>query len=280
MADNQLAKLVSNWSFSRGQEFESHIFSKSRSSVHHPYSSSCGAFHLLDVFWRFTFCLSEASVSLALHAALGGTPAGFHVTFIKDRHFQFSVASHHVGFMVCDLKQITTEHFDVYFYLWRDDSADWFREWGLWHQEEVACWHEVSHRKCKSGSSKCVSFAQQLVQDYAKIKFSPKELNSSVMFGDFSCNIPHSPETPAQPALNLGSSSKSNSNISDQRQVLAKLVFGRLKSHLVNPDPGQLQSAQSKDAKSTRKSIDANFLHCKRCLGWGHRVRDCSDAIR
>jgi hypothetical protein len=79
---------------------------------------------LLAVFWRFTFCLSEASVSLALHVALGGTPVGFHVTFIKDRHFRFSVASHHVGFMVCDLKQITTEHFDVYFYLWRDDSAD------------------------------------------------------------------------------------------------------------------------------------------------------------
>jgi hypothetical protein len=71
-------------------------------------------------------------MSLALHAALGGTPASFHVTFIKDHHFRFSIASRHVGFAVRDLKRITTEHFDVYFHLWRDGGADWFREWGLW----------------------------------------------------------------------------------------------------------------------------------------------------
>jgi hypothetical protein len=46
---------------------------------------------------------SESSVSLALHAALGGTPAGFHVTYLKDRHYRFLVASNHVGFAVRDL---------------------------------------------------------------------------------------------------------------------------------------------------------------------------------
>jgi hypothetical protein len=264
--DNQLAKLVSNWSFNRGQEFEAHVFSKFRSSIHHPSSSSHGAFHLLAIFRSFMFCLLEASVSLALHAALGGTPAGFHVTFIKDRHFQFSVASRHVGFTVRDLKRITTEHFDVYFHLWRDGGTDWFWEWGLWQQEEAASWHEVLRRKRKSGSSKRVSFAQQLVLDSPKIKSSPQELNSSIMFGDFSCNIPHSPETPAQPALNFGSNSKLNSNFSEQRHVSAKLVFGHLKSHLVNPDPGQLQSTQSNDAKSTCKTIDANFCIAKDAL--------------
>lgn len=119
-----------------------------------------------------------------------------------------------------------------------------------------------------------------LVQYSPKIKSSPKELSSSVMFGDFSCNIPHSIETASQPAPSFGSSSKLNLNSTDQCQVSAKLVFGRLKSHLVNSDPGQLHAAQSKVGVSTHTSIDTNFLHCKRCLGWGHRVRDFSGAIR
>jgi hypothetical protein len=77
-----------------------------------------GGFQLLAVFLRFTFRLTEASVSLALHSVLGGSPAGFHVTLLKDRHFCFSVASKHVGFEVCNLRRIVTEHFDVYFHLW------------------------------------------------------------------------------------------------------------------------------------------------------------------
>jgi hypothetical protein len=41
--------------------------------------------------------------------ALGGSPTGFHVTFLKDQHIRFSVASKHVGFAVCDLKRVITE---------------------------------------------------------------------------------------------------------------------------------------------------------------------------
>jgi hypothetical protein len=59
-------------------------------------------------------------VSLALHGVLGGATTGFHVTFLTDRHIWFSVASRHVGFLAHDLNRITTEHFDVYFHLWRD----------------------------------------------------------------------------------------------------------------------------------------------------------------
>jgi hypothetical protein len=71
----------------------------------------------------------KSFVSIALHAVLGGSPTGFHITCIKDHHFWFSVASKLVIFSIYELKRIITKHFDVYFHLWRDGSANWFKEW-------------------------------------------------------------------------------------------------------------------------------------------------------
>jgi hypothetical protein len=88
---------------------------------------------------------------MALHCCLGGTPAGFHVTFLKERHFHFSVASKHVGLFVRALRRITTDHFDVYFHLWRDGGADWLREWRRWEKEEEDSWTtKISTKKSTS----------------------------------------------------------------------------------------------------------------------------------
>jgi hypothetical protein len=104
------------------------FFSCNKTSVHHSSSSPKGAFYLLAVFRRYTFRLSASSVSLALHACLGGMPAGFHVNFVRDHHLHFAVASKAVGFAVSDLKHIITPHFHVYFHLWRDGGENWNRE--------------------------------------------------------------------------------------------------------------------------------------------------------
>jgi hypothetical protein len=184
--DQQLARLVQPWDFRRGKDFEADIFAKFRSSVHHPSSSPFGVFHLLVIFRCFTFRLTEASVSLALHAALGGTPVGFHVTYLKDRHFRFSIASKSVGLAVRDLKRVITEHFDAYFHLWRDGGDDWIREWRKW-QEEEASWHYVSNRKLKLKSKsrpiKRVSFARKIIQDSPIKKSAPQE--SLLRLGEF-----------------------------------------------------------------------------------------------
>jgi hypothetical protein len=112
-----------------GQKFEEFIFKNFRSSVHHPSSSLRGAFHLFVIFHRYTFCLTEGSMSLALHSALeGGSPTGFHVTYLKDRHYRFSMASKRVGFVVRDITLIVTDHFDIYFHLWRDGGENWLKE--------------------------------------------------------------------------------------------------------------------------------------------------------
>jgi hypothetical protein len=155
--------LSQDWNFKRGHEFEHVVFRKLNSPVHHPSSSPRGAFHLLAVFRRHTFRLSEVSVSLALHSILGGAPAGFHVTCFRDRHFRFSVASRHVGFMVRDLSRVTTTHFDVYFHLWLDRGADWVREWNSWQREDEASWQRVERRMSESFAAKHVSFALNLV---------------------------------------------------------------------------------------------------------------------
>jgi hypothetical protein len=107
--DDQLARLVKDWNFQRGKDFEASIFDRFMLPVHHPSSSPRGAFHLLAVFRRYTFRLTESSVSLALHSILGGAPAGFHVTFIRDRHFRFSVSTKQVGFTVSELKRIISD---------------------------------------------------------------------------------------------------------------------------------------------------------------------------
>jgi hypothetical protein len=75
------------------------------------------------VFRRFTFRLTEDSVSLALHSVLGGTPAGFRVTYLKDCHYRFPIASKQLGLTICALKRIISGHFDVYFHLCRNGGG-------------------------------------------------------------------------------------------------------------------------------------------------------------
>jgi hypothetical protein len=174
--DGHLAEMVSDWDFRRGKEFEQAIFSRYKSSVHHSSSSPRGAFFLLAVFHHYTFRLSTSSVSLALHACVGGSPAGFHVNLVQDRHFCFTVASKVVGFAVTDLKRITTPHFDVYFHLWRDGGANWNRELRKWQEEEDESWQLVMKKK----SSKRVSFARELNQPSPIRKSSPPELRNRI----------------------------------------------------------------------------------------------------
>jgi hypothetical protein len=223
--DEHLERLVRDWNFKCSQDF---IFRKSRSTIHFPSSSSKGGFHLLVVFRHYTFRLSESSVRLALHVALRGLSAGFHMKFLTDQHFHFSVALRHVGFAVCDLNRITTEYFDVYFHLWRDGGADWFREWEKWQREEDASWHHVvSKRNHVPASNKHVSFAPKLVQDSPLAKSFLKELQDKIRIGDFSCDVPSREETFRFPTHAQDHSSNFKYHQSNLVQV--KMVFGCLK---------------------------------------------------
>ncbi|CAN6310162.1 unnamed protein product [Urochloa humidicola] len=273
--DAQLATLVQEWDFKPGNDFQARIAYNFRSSVHHPSSSPAGAFHLLAVFRRHTFRLTELSASLALHACLGGSPAGFHVAFLQDRHFRFSVSSKKVGLAVRALNRVTTKHFDVYFHLWRDGGDNWSREKRSWEKDEEDSWTPVLSKKekrAKASAKKFVSFRTRIVQPSPIKKSEPAELQSLIKIGMFYCPL-------ASPALPLFCGNFQNPKV--QTQIPATRVFTRLKT--------DLQAGQSAHASSGPASPDApNFNPstvtaskvCSRCLAIGHHVSDCVNAIR
>jgi hypothetical protein len=183
---------------------------------------------------------------LALHAILGGLPAGFHVTCIKDRHFHFSMASKRVGFPICELKRVITNHFDVHFHLWRDDGANWFKEWNKWHEEEIDSWQLISKRKRRSSSSKHVSFAPKLIQDSPAKKFSPRE---TIFAGDFACEL--------NPCLDFSSRRAQDSNLKNSANAIPiKVLFDRPKS----------QVPQGKQVNSELKS--PGYHDEPKVIGW------------
>jgi hypothetical protein len=66
-----------------------------------------------------------------------------------------------VGFHVHSLRRFIGDHFDAYFHLWRDGTANWEKEKRLWDLEQEREWSEVMSRskKRKAKSSKKVTFA-------------------------------------------------------------------------------------------------------------------------
>ena len=247
--DKELRELVSSWDFDAGKRFQDKVLSSLNSSVHHPSSSPRGSFSLLAVFRRLTFRLTVETVSLALHACLGGSPAGFHVSYVQDRHFRFVVSCKQVGFMVCNLKRFITDHFDVYFHLWRDGGDSWVREERRWLREEAQSWNEVSYRKKKKTTThkKKVTFRNPVVQESPnKSKCGEDDQHTKVIkFGSFKCRIPiqHFSSTSSKENISAqdrsttsfldnihGTSSCRKREVEDDIQI--KRVFGNCKRDL------------------------------------------------
>lgn len=156
-------ELAKTLDFSHGRKFRKEVLQLFGSSVHHVESSPAGSFLLLVMFRRYTFCLTEESVAFALASCLGGAPAGFHVQYLSDRHFRFSVANKRVGFHVYNIRRFIADHFDAYFHLWRDGAADWECEKRLWEIEQELQWTMVLSKSEKriAKSNKKVRFAPE-----------------------------------------------------------------------------------------------------------------------
>ncbi|TVU24840.1 hypothetical protein EJB05_27300, partial [Eragrostis curvula] len=292
-------------------------YNKFGSSVHHASSNPRGAFHLLAVFHRFTFRLTKDSVSLALHCCLGGTPAGFHVKYLQDRHFQFSVASKHVGLLVRSLKRITTDHFDVYFHHWRDGGDNWDQQKKKWEGEEDNSWTLVKSRKQrnKDKAKKRVSFSRKLVQDSPPLKSKPQELQSVIKIGQFYCPLQNgnhwilgsysslaSTDSIRAELAPIGSSavpsvlgvhgySQTGQQVNQKEiQIPVSRVFQNLKSNLCidnlvgqpgyNAEHAHMLVKAPIRGNRVSHCINSNFLFCTNCLGRGHSVRDCKEKIR
>lgn len=119
-----LVELAKKLDFSHGRKFRKEVLQLFGSSVHQVESSPIGSFFLLVTFRHYTFRLTEDFVVFALASCLGGAPTGFHVQYLSDRHFRFSVANKQVGFHVYNIRRFIGDCFDAYFHLWRDGSTD------------------------------------------------------------------------------------------------------------------------------------------------------------
>ncbi|TVU07256.1 hypothetical protein EJB05_47304, partial [Eragrostis curvula] len=191
-----------DFDFSRGRKFQAEVLDRFRSSVHHPSSCIDGSFYMLAVFRRFTFRLTEESVSLALHSVLGGTPAGFHVHAESERHFRFSVASKAVGLHIRSVERFTTKNFDLYCFLWRDGTPNWKKDEIVWNKEQEKEWTTVSYRKKSRQTKNRVSFARDMILPSPPVKSKPIAVHPaqikpatfpvtrSVKIGDFHCPLP------------------------------------------------------------------------------------------
>jgi hypothetical protein len=121
-------------------------------------------------------------VGLALHACLGGSAPGFHVSQISHQVFKFALSCKQVGLFVYSLKSYSYDKFMVRFDLWRDGGANYRREFARWNRECLAEWTTVSHTRQPRTSNR-VSFADKLIQDSPQIKHKPRNL--SIKFGQF-----------------------------------------------------------------------------------------------
>uniref|UniRef100_K3Y371 Uncharacterized protein n=1 Tax=Setaria italica TaxID=4555 RepID=K3Y371_SETIT len=135
--DGELAiELVGKLDLAPGIRFREEVCQLFGSPVHHPSSNVDGSFFLLATFGRYTFRLTPTSVSFALASCLGGSPNGFHVEFLNEHHFRFSISCKKVGFLVYALRRFIDSSFDVYFHLWNNSVAYWEKEKRLWEEEQ------------------------------------------------------------------------------------------------------------------------------------------------
>lgn len=129
--------LVDWLEFSHGLDFKADIDRWYGSTIHHPFSNPSRSFFLLVTFRRFLFCLTKESIALALQSCLGGRASGYHVKFLSEHHFCFSVALKQVGFSVYQPRRVVTNCFDAYFHLRNNGTSHWEREKCAWEIEQA-----------------------------------------------------------------------------------------------------------------------------------------------
>jgi hypothetical protein len=252
--------LVDRLDFDQGLVFQDEVRRRFKSPVHRPFPSPHGSFFLLVTFRRFLFRLTEDSVSLALQSCLGGRASDFHVKFLSNNHFRFSVFSKEVGFHIYNLRRVTTSSFDVYFHLWNNGTPHREREKRAWEIEQEKEWTKVLSKSAKKeekkkGKLKHVHFAKSVIQPPPKILHQP---NISVSFGSFSICI-------------------------DPANLPKKFVFGSPSIHRRDPDSSNsmpmitANSAAGSPVPVTNLISNSNGtgrpVKCSRCLDLGHTRR-------
>lgn len=268
--------LADRLDFNVGLEFQDEVRHRYKSPVHHPYPNPDGSFFLLVTFRRYLFRLTEDSVSLALQSCLGGRALDFHVKFLSNNHFRFSVFSKEVGFHVYRLRRVITSSFDCYFHLWNNGAAHWEKEKRDWELEQKKEWTEVLSKSSKKAAAKAksqkrVTFAKNLVYHSPPPKSqSPQR----ICFGAFSTSLESSPSLSVFGNTKI---SRGNVTIHDHVPHSDVNVHDAMQPEDVFPAPDFQDQRINRISKNLNPPIPGP---CSRCSNLGHYTRNCPGRIR
>jgi hypothetical protein len=208
----------------------------------------------------------EDSVALALQSCLGGRALDFHVKFLSNNHFRFSVFSKEVGFHIYKLRRITTAYFDVYFHLWNNGVPHWEREKRVWEIEQEKEWNLVLSISAKEARKKKnlkrVHFAKPIVQPPPKVKHQPV---ISIVFGSF----------PAQ----IVPSTTSGRSVFGSPPILRCHPDGNSNKPTITAPSKAQSNGPVPNSNSIPKPVGRS-LRCFRCLELGHTRRFCLSKVR
>jgi hypothetical protein len=105
------------------------------------------AFLLVASFGRATFKLDVHTVAIVLQSCFGGFASAFRVKHLRDRSFQFSVASTPVGFEIYNMKKVCTPMFELFLNLWGNGGPNWLVEERKFYKESDSEWQVVKRKK-------------------------------------------------------------------------------------------------------------------------------------
>jgi hypothetical protein len=86
-------------------------------------------------------------VGLALQSCFGGVASKFHIKFLKERVFRFSVASRSVGFEIYNSGKFSEKDFEFYIHVWAIGGPNWKFEEKKFYKEQENEWTVVQNKK-------------------------------------------------------------------------------------------------------------------------------------
>jgi hypothetical protein len=85
-------------------------------------------------------------VGLALQSCFGGSASKFHVKFLSERVFRFSVASRSVGFEMYNTGKFLESEFEFFIHLWGNGGPNWKFEEKKFYKEHEKEWIVVKKK--------------------------------------------------------------------------------------------------------------------------------------
>jgi hypothetical protein len=136
--------------FSIGASFQANCKNKFGHDVTPTINSHRRAFLRVASFGRASFKLDIHTVAIALQSCFGGLACSYRVKHLRDRSFQFSVASTSVGFEIYNKSKVCTPMFELYINLWGNGGPNWLVEERKFYKESDSEWQVVKRKNSNS----------------------------------------------------------------------------------------------------------------------------------